>query len=74
MKYFKPNSKRAIRLAIAIKGLTATLAAMSFINQNPKQMFVIMIIGAISNETINFLSGDEKHASVNKSGKEEEDV
>ncbi len=56
MKYFKPNTKKAIKLAIAIKGLTASLTAMAFINNNPKSMMAIMIIGAIANEAINFLS------------------
>ncbi|MBP9688476.1 MAG: hypothetical protein KBE91_02620 [Bacteroidia bacterium] len=59
MKYFKPNSKKAIKLAIAIKGLTASLTAMAFFNDKPKYMFAIMIIGAIANEAINFFSDTE---------------
>lgn len=56
MKYFKPNSKKAIKLAIAIKGLTASLTAMAFFNDKPNYMFAIMIVGAIANEAINFFS------------------
>ena len=54
--YFKPNTKKAIKLAIFIKGVTASMATAAYIIQRPTAMFVIMIIGAIANETINLLS------------------
>ena len=60
MGYFKPNTKKAIKLAIAIKGLTASLAAMAYMNDKPNLMFGIMIVGAIANEAINFLSDNTK--------------
>jgi len=60
MGYFKPNTKKAIKLAMAIKGLTASLTAMAFINDKPNIMFGIMIIGALANEAINFLSDGSK--------------
>lgn len=60
MGYFKPNTKQAIKLAMAIKGLTASLTAMAFIADKPKYMMVIMIIGAVANEVINLLSDDTK--------------
>lgn len=60
MGYFKPNSKKAIKLAIAVKGLTASLAAMAFVNENQKYMMIILVVGAIANEAINFLSDDTK--------------
>ena len=56
MSYFKPNTKRAIKLAMAIKGLTASLTTMAYVNDKPNWMFIIMIIGAIANEVINILS------------------
>lgn len=59
MKYFKPNSKKAIKIATAIKGLTATLATFAYVNDKPNLMFVIMIIGAVANEAINFFSEAE---------------
>jgi|TARA_R110000868_G_scaffold395188_4_gene666770 hypothetical protein len=60
MGYFKPNTKKAIKLAIAIKGLTASLAAMAYMNDKPNLMFGVMIVGAIANEAINFLSDNTK--------------
>ena len=60
MGYFKPNTKKAIKLAIAIKGLTASLTAMAFISEKPNVMLIIMIVGAAANEAINFLSDDTK--------------
>jgi hypothetical protein len=61
MGYFKPNTKKAIKLAIAIKGLTASLAAMAYMNDKPNLMFGVMIVGAIANEAINFLSDNTKN-------------
>lgn len=58
MGYFKPNTKKAIKLAIAIKGLTASIAAMAYMNDKPNLMFGVMIVGAVANEAINFLSED----------------
>lgn len=54
--YFKPNTKKAIKLATFIKGVTASMATMAYVTERPTAMFTIMIIGAIANETINFLS------------------
>jgi hypothetical protein len=55
-KYFQPNTKKAIKLATFIKGVTATMTTAAYIIERPTAMLVIMIIGAIANETINFLS------------------
>lgn len=55
-KYFQPNTKKAIKLATFIKGITASMTTMAYMTERPTAMFVIMIIGAIANETINFLS------------------
>ena len=54
--YFKPNTKKAIKIAIFIKGLTATLVVNAYIINNPKLMLIFAIVGAVANETINFLS------------------
>lgn len=55
-KYFQPNTKKAIKLATFIKGVTATMTTAAYIIERPTAMLAIMIIGAIANETINFLS------------------
>ena len=62
MGYFKPNSKKAIKLAIALKGLTAALAAMSFVTAKPQLFIAVLIVGAIANEAINFFSDATKEA------------
>jgi hypothetical protein len=54
--YFKPNTKKAIKLATFIKGITASMATMAYMTDKPNLLFAIMIIGAIANETINLLS------------------
>lgn len=60
MGYFKPNTKAAIKLAVAVKGLTASLVAMAYVNEKQNVMFAIMIVGAVANEVINFLSDATK--------------
>ena len=60
MGYFKPNTKKAIKLAVAVKGLTASLAAMAFVNDNKNYLMVILIVGALANEAINFMSDATK--------------
>ncbi len=55
-KYFKPKTKLAIRIAIAVKGLTASLVAMAYVSEKPNLMFGIMVTGAVMNELVNFLS------------------
>lgn len=59
-RYFKPNSKKAIKIAMAIKGLTASLTAMAFVEDSKNWMMIIMILGAVANEAINFLSEDKE--------------
>ena len=56
MGYFKPNTKMAIKVALAIKGLTASMVTMAYVNNKPNYMFIIMMIGAAANELINILS------------------
>lgn len=63
--YFKPNSKTAIKFALFIKGITATLVTSAYINNNQKCMLIIMIIGAVANETINLLSTKENDKNTN---------
>jgi len=60
MGYFKPNTKKAIKLAVAVKGLTASLAAMAFVNDNKDYLMVVLIVGAVANEAINFFSDATK--------------
>ena len=60
MGYFKPNTKKAIKLAVAVKGLTASMVAMSFVNDNKTLLIITLMVGAIANEAINFLSDATK--------------
>lgn len=69
MGYFKPNTKQAIKLAIAVKGLTASFATMAFVNDNTKYMMIVLVVGAIANEAINFFSDDTKHKVENEGNK-----
>lgn len=59
MAYFKPNTKKAIKLATAVKGITATLAASTFIIASAEASIIVLIVGAVANEAINFLSDSE---------------
>lgn len=58
MSYFKPNTKRAIKLAMAIKALTATLGTSTYFAGYPNFGIGCFIVGAVANETINFLSDE----------------
>ena len=70
-KYFKPKTKLAIRIAIAIKGLTASLVAMAYVSEKPNLMFGIMVVGAMANELVNFLSDGSEEVKKNEDGKAE---
>jgi hypothetical protein len=59
MSYFKPNTKKAIKIATAIKGLTTTLATAAFVTSSANYTLIILIVGAAANELINFLSDAE---------------
>lgn len=59
MSYFQPNTKKAIKIATAIKGLTGTLTASAYIAANAEIALVVFLCGAIANEAINFLSDNE---------------
>lgn len=64
MGYFKPNTKKAIKLAMAVKGLTASIVAMAYFNDKPNLMFIIMMVGAVANEVINMLSDATKEENT----------
>lgn len=63
MGYFKPNTKSAIKLAIAVKSLTAGLAGMAYFSNNQDYVAIIGATGLILNEIINFLSDATKTES-----------
>ena len=65
MGYFKPNTKTAIKLAIAVKSLTGALTAMAFVSEKPNYMMIIMLVGAVANEAINFLSDSTAQPTTN---------
>lgn len=56
MHYFKPNTKQAIKVAAAIKGLTGAVAASVWATGNPNIAMICFLAGAIANEAINLLS------------------
>lgn len=45
-----------IRLAVFVKGLSASLGASAFVMENKNLAFGILIVGAICNELINFIN------------------
>ena len=59
MSYFKPNTKKAIKIATAIKGLTATVGASAYIMASAEWALIVAILGGVANEAINFLSDNE---------------
>jgi len=56
MRYFKPNTKKAKKLAIFIKGLAGTLGTTAYVSGNQNASFGVLILGAIANELVNLLS------------------
>lgn len=56
MHYFKPNSKQAIKLAIAIKSITGSIGASTWIGGHDTIALCIFLVGAIANEAVNFFS------------------
>lgn len=55
-KNYGKKSKRMIRLAVFVKGLSASLGASAFVMENKNLAFGILIVGAICNELINFIN------------------
>ena len=69
LKNYGKKSKRMIRLAVFIKGLSATLGASAFVMEDKNLAFGILIVGAICNEIINFINDEEVTNSTSDSGK-----
>lgn len=63
MSYFKPNSKKAIKLAMFIKGLSGALSGTAFANGNDKVSLGVLVVGLIANEVINLFSDGENPES-----------
>lgn len=59
MKYFSPETKRAKKIAAFIKGICATLGCAAFFQDKPYWTIGILIVGAVADETIKFLSDDQ---------------
>lgn len=71
MGYFKPNSKTAIKLAIAVKSFTGVISLAEFFTGNKTAAFIIFLIGAAANEAINFLSdGTKENPKVSETSPE----
>lgn len=58
MSYFNPETKKAKKIAIAIKGLAGALGASAAIASYPYVGLGIFVLGAIADEAIKFLSDD----------------
>lgn len=56
--YYKPTPAKLIKLALAIKGFIGSISVGTFISGNEKLAFVMLVIGAITNEVINFFSDE----------------
>jgi len=63
MNYFKPNSKKAKKLAVFVKGLAGALSGTAFVGGNDKVSLAILVVGAIANEVINLFSDGENPES-----------
>lgn len=63
MNYFKPNSKKAIKLAMFVKGLAGAVSGTAFANGNDKVSLAVLVVGAIANEVINLFSDGENPES-----------
>ena len=48
------NNKKLVKLAIALKGITASLAGYAYFASDIHLMALIGLIGAIANEVINY--------------------
>ena len=59
MNYFKPNSKKAKKIALFVKGITGALSGSAFVNGNSNVSLGIFVVGAIANEVINLFSDGE---------------
>lgn len=56
MNYFKPNSKKAKKLAIFVKGIAGALSGTAYVNGNAHASLALLVIGAVANEVINLFS------------------
>ena len=59
MSYFKPNTRKAKKVALFIKGITGALGTTSIVNGDPKIGLGVFILGAIANELVNLFSNAE---------------
>lgn len=59
MSYLNPNTKKAIKIALFIKGITGVIATTTFITLSPEWTIVVLVVGAAANEIINCLSDHE---------------
>lgn len=76
MGYFKPNSKKAIKIAMFIKGLCGTIAAAAYYEVGSKGALIVMIVGFCANELINVLSDgtDEMKRRIEQEKGENENI
>ena len=58
MKYFAPETKKAKKLAMFVKGLCGTLGTAAAIANHPYWGLGIFIAGAVADEAIKFLSDE----------------
>jgi hypothetical protein len=57
--YFEKTPKKWIKISMAIKGLCGTLAASAFVMEDKILTIIILVVGALATEAINFLKDDE---------------
>ena len=57
--YYKPTPAKLVKLAMAMKGFIASVSVGTFVSGNETIAFVLLVVGAVLNEVINFFSDDE---------------
>jgi hypothetical protein len=61
-KYYKPKSKKVIKIATFIKGLTGTIGMSALVADYKWVGITVLLAGAVANEVINFCSDDTQEA------------
>ena len=64
MGYFKPNTKKAIKLAMFVKGITASIGVSALLSDYKWVGIATLIIGAVANELINVLSDNTNENTI----------
>jgi len=67
--YGKGKSKLLLRLSMFFKGVTGLLAVSTYIMANPTLAIVIVVIGAVATELVEFIKEEQKEDATPDSTK-----